>query len=79
MLPKVLHTYQNHHMDSLRWQRFMPRLDDIVISTSYKSGTTLTQEILRQLIFYGYEPPTWQELPLWGLSPWLDNRVHSDR
>lgn len=75
MLPKTLHRYQNHHMDSLRWEPFVPRPDDIVVSTSLKSGTTLTQEIVRQLIFYGQEPASWQEIPLWQISPWLDTRT----
>src|SRR5678816_4148146 len=50
MLPQRLHTYQNHTLDSLRWERYMPRDDDIVISTSYKSGTTWMQAIVRHLI-----------------------------
>jgi len=32
-LPQVLHTYQNHHLDSTRWEPYVPRDDDIVIST----------------------------------------------
>ncbi len=52
MLPKVKHTYQNHHLDSLRWESFVPRDDDIVISTSIKSGTTWTQSIVRELIVH---------------------------
>ncbi len=39
-LPEVTHTYQNHTFDSTRWRNFVPRDDDIVISTSYNSGTT---------------------------------------
>lgn len=68
-LPQVLHTYQNHHIDSTRWQQFKPRKDDIVISTSYKSGTTWTQGILKHLVFLHRELP-----PLDGLSPWLERR-----
>ena len=34
--------YQNHHLDSTRWDKFIPRPDDIVITTSYKAGTTWT-------------------------------------
>jgi aryl sulfotransferase len=49
-LPQLLHTYQNHHIDSTRWAPYSPRDDDIVISTSYKSGTTWTQAIVRELI-----------------------------
>ncbi len=66
--PAVTHIYQNHHLDSTRWNRFQPRADDIVISTSYKSGTTWTQGILRQLIFLNQETkPTIDDV-----SPWLD-------
>lgn len=66
--PQVTHLYQNHHIDSARWRAFQPRADDIVISTSYKSGTTWTQGIVRQLVFLNQEPkPTVDEV-----SPWLD-------
>lgn len=41
-LPQVIHTYQNHSLDSTRWQQHQPRAGDIVISTSIKSGTTWT-------------------------------------
>jgi aryl sulfotransferase len=76
MLPKLLHTYQHHHMDSTRWQYFVPREDDIVISTSIKSGTTLTQEIVRQLVLYGKDPSIMPETRLWTTSPWLDHRLN---
>lgn len=51
-LPEVLHTYQNHLLDSTRWWQFIPRSDDIVISTSLKSGTTWTQAIVARLVPY---------------------------
>ncbi|MHA1528982.1 MAG: hypothetical protein ACTSVG_08170 [Alphaproteobacteria bacterium] len=38
--PARSRTYQNHHIDSSRWDGFTPRADDIVIATSYKAGTT---------------------------------------
>ncbi|MEZ4869348.1 MAG: hypothetical protein R3C14_48950 [Caldilineaceae bacterium] len=50
-LPRLIHTYQNHALDSTRWQHYQPHAGDIVIATSYKSGTTWTQEIVRRLIF----------------------------
>jgi aryl sulfotransferase len=68
-LPPVTHIYQNHHLDSTRWNQFQPRNNDIVISTSYKSGTTWTQGIVKNLIFIRQEIP-----PLGDLSPWLDRR-----
>ncbi len=52
------------------WDDFVPRADDIVITTAYKAGTTWTQQIVGMLIFAGELP---QQLP--ELSPWLDMRV----
>ena len=75
-LPQVIHTYQNHTLDSTRWQGYQPRADDIIISTSIKSGTTWTQEIVRQLIFLGQETPERDATGLWQISPWLDQRGH---
>ena len=49
-LPQVIHTYQNHHIDSTRWRYYEPRDDDIIIATSYKSGTTWMQAIVAHLI-----------------------------
>jgi aryl sulfotransferase len=40
LLPERSRTYQNHHLDSTRWDGFTPRPDDIVIATPYKAGTT---------------------------------------
>lgn len=47
--------YQNAVLDSTRWQAFIPRDDDIVISTSYKSGTTWTMAIVRELIVHAMQ------------------------
>lgn len=66
-LPQRTHIYQNHTLDSTRWDAFTPRDDDIVIATPIKSGTTWMQLIVWQLIFQDSEP-----LPFAGLSPWLD-------
>lgn len=68
-LPTLTRTYQNHLLDSTRWNCYQPRPGDIVIATSYKSGTTWTQEIVRQLIFQGQDAPPRREL-----SPWLEVR-----
>ncbi len=71
-LPQVTREYLNHHLDSRRWRVFEPRDDDIIVTTSYKSGTTWMQQILYLLIFNeGLEAPP---LPL--ISPWLDARFH---
>ncbi|MFO7633872.1 MAG: hypothetical protein R6W76_15110 [Caldilinea sp.] len=67
MLPELVHTYQNHTLDSTRWNCYKPRSADIVISTSLKSGTTWTMEIVRQLIFLGQDMPQRH-------TTWLDNR-----
>ncbi|MGH8902426.1 MAG: sulfotransferase domain-containing protein [Egibacteraceae bacterium] len=70
-IPRRVRTYRNHHLDSTRWDRFRPRLGDVVISTSPKAGTTWLQRILSLLIFGpGRLPDT-----LWRLSPWIDSRV----
>ncbi|MEE8313724.1 MAG: sulfotransferase domain-containing protein, partial [Myxococcota bacterium] len=73
--PRVAHEYINHHLDSTRWRVFEPRPDDVVITTSYKSGTTWMQQILHGLVFQG-DP----EAPaLWEASPWLDERFVAPR
>lgn len=62
--------YQNHHLDSTRWQGVEPRDGDIIVTTAYKSGTTWTQQILNALLHDGEDP-----LPaLHDSSPWVDAR-----
>jgi aryl sulfotransferase len=68
-LPAVLHTYQNHLLDSTRWRPFVPRDDDIVITTSLKSGTTWTQTIVAHLIMGTASIPD-----INVVSPWLERR-----
>src|SRR3954449_11637113 len=75
MLPKVVHTYQNHHIDSTRWERYQPRVGDIVISTSIRSGTTWSQEIVRQLILWDNPDEILAQTPQKVASPWLDLRI----
>ncbi len=69
-LPEKSRSYQNHHLDSTRWDVFVPREDDIVVTTSYKSGTTWTQQILLYMIYGDLdEPPNYRDV-----SPWIDAR-----
>ena len=58
-------------MDSTRWDWFETRPDDIVISTSYKAGTTWTQAIVAHLLFPDGEMPD----TVGNMSPWLDMRL----
>jgi aryl sulfotransferase len=74
-LPKIIHVYQNHHLNSTRWARYRPRPTDIVIATSYRSGTTWLQEIMRRLLFWQQEDQAWRHIPLDDLSPWQDMRI----
>jgi aryl sulfotransferase len=67
--PEVTHVYQNHTLDTTRWERYTPRDDDIVIATPIKSGTTWMQMIVMHLIFQDL-----QIRPVWELSHWLDAR-----
>jgi aryl sulfotransferase len=68
-LPKKLHEYTNHVLlDSTRWDVYKHRPGDIVISTSYKTGTTWMQTIVANLIFQDGVFPA----PVSVMSPWLD-------
>lgn len=44
--------YQNHLLDSTRWDDVRPRPDDVIVATPYKSGTTWTVAILRELFAF---------------------------
>jgi aryl sulfotransferase len=61
--------YRSAAEDSGRWDDFVFRQGDIVISTRSKSGTTWLQMICALLIFQTPDLP----LPLRILSPWLDS------
>jgi aryl sulfotransferase len=65
----VTRTYQNHTIDSTRWQRFEPRPGDVIVTTSYKSGTTWTLGVLYRMLAMkeGIEPPP--------RDRWLDARM----
>lgn len=69
MLPEVTQIYQNHHLDSTRWKHYIPRADDIIITTSPKSGTTWMQLILKHLVIGDTESGV-----LGDFSPWFDAR-----
>lgn len=70
--PQVTRVYQNHHLDSTRWQHYVPRDDDIIISTAYKSGTTWTQNIIRYLIL-----PDAELSKISHFSPWVGATWHT--
>lgn len=57
-------------MDSTRWDGFRFRDGDIVIDTWSKAGTTLTQQIVGQLIFQGREGLSGPTRT--SATPWLD-------
>ncbi len=71
--PAITRTYLNHHLDSSRWEVYQPRSDDVVVTTSYKCGTTFTQQILYNLLVENtFEM---DEFPaLIPVSPWVDAR-----
>ena len=60
--------YQIAHQDNSRWDGFMFRQGDIVISTRSRSGTTWMQMICALLIFQTPDLPA----PLGQLSPWME-------
>lgn len=69
-IPQRTRVYQNHVFDSTHWDQYTPRTGDIIVATSYRSGTTWTQNILLQLVFLGQPKPA-----LADVSPWLDHRT----
>lgn len=68
--PERTREYRNHHLDSTRWDHFVPRDDDIFITTAYKAGTTWTQRIVAALVLGPAPLPA----TLGELSPWIDSR-----
>jgi aryl sulfotransferase len=71
LIPRRIRVYRNHHLDSTRWDRYAPRPGDVLISTSYKSGTTWMQRIVSLLVFGSGRLPS----RLGELSPWIDMRL----
>ncbi len=61
--------YRLWSTDSRRWNKYLPRADDIVIATYPKSGTTWMQRIVSLLIFQVTEPR-----PIMEMSAWIDQR-----
>src|SRR5579872_2466691 len=56
-------------VDSTRWKSVKLRDDDIIVATFGKTGTTLTQQIVFQLISGGADRVGWSD------SPWVDARM----
>lgn len=69
----ALKRYRSVVADSSRWQGFVFRPDDIVISTPPKCGTTWMQRLVALLVFDGPALPA----PMAKLSPWLDMQLAS--
>lgn len=56
-MPEIKHHYITALVDSKRWDQHRVRDDDIVITTSYKAGTTWMQGICAALVFQQPQPP----------------------
>jgi aryl sulfotransferase len=65
--PVRTRTYRSYGFDSRNWDLIPPRDGDIVITTSYKSGTTWMQNIVLRLVFQGRPLPAVSDV-----SPWID-------
>jgi aryl sulfotransferase len=68
-LPRRSREYRSYAFDSRNWDLIAPREGDVVITTSYKSGTTWMQNIVLRLIFQDGEVPA-----VSVASPWIDWR-----
>jgi aryl sulfotransferase len=75
MKPELLHHYQSALINAKRWEHFVPRDNDIIVTTSYKAGTTWMQAIVAALVFQQPQPSIPQDL----LTPWIEgNNVPID-
>lgn len=69
--PEIRHSYEHHHLAASRWHDFEVRPGDVIISTSYKAGTTFMQTIVANIVFHKTGLPATVN----DLSPWLDMRI----
>lgn len=68
-LPQKTREYDQHPIiDGKRWRVYNHRPGDIIISTSYKAGTTWMQTIVANLLYQDGEFPA----PVSVMAPWLD-------
>ena len=65
---QVKRLYQNHSVDSTRWSAYTPRDGDVIVASSYKSGTTWVQAIILGLFVPDLDHP-----PISLLSPWWES------
>lgn len=75
-LPQVTRVYQNHQLDSTRWEHFTPRDNDIIVTTSYKSGTTWTQMIMKYLLAPNEDYERVHDFSLWLGACWSPLEEH---
>lgn len=63
---------QDDFRDSRHWDHVDARADDVVITTCYKSGTTLVQQIVNVLLNGARDFTAMKHI-----SPWVDSALHS--
>jgi len=66
--------YQGYVVDSARWERFVFRDDDVVISTPAKCGTSWMQTIVGMMLLDRIDLGA----PISTISPWLDMLIYTD-
>lgn len=76
-LPQRTRDYHNNHQNSDKWDLVDLREGDVVISTSYKSGTTWLQTICINILYKGKIPGFDGDSfsGILEMSPWVDLRV----